>query len=84
MFVVTHTVLKFVNCLTSVGDANGTGAKLAFRDEEDQVSAQYFCRIKSAHCNFSNNPTFQVRLHIIKLSLLSDIAWGIGADIAPG
>ena len=26
--------------------------------EEDQVSAQYFCRIKSAHCNFSNNPTF--------------------------
>ena len=32
--------------------------KMSFRDEEDQVSAQYFCRVRSAHCNFSNNPTF--------------------------
>jgi hypothetical protein len=42
--------LRFVNALHS--------GSLSFRDEEDQVSAQYFCRIKAAHCNFSNNPTF--------------------------
>jgi len=54
----TKPALKFINCLTSVGDANGTGAKLSFRDEEDQVSAQYFCRVRAAHANFSNNPTF--------------------------
>tara|TARA_R100001443_G_scaffold86426_1_gene93089 strand:- start:941 stop:2059 length:1119 start_codon:yes stop_codon:yes gene_type:complete len=46
------TALRFVNCLQP------TGAKLSFRDEEDQVSAQYFCRIRSGHGNFSNNPTF--------------------------
>ena len=46
------TALRFVNCLQP------TGAKLKFRDEEDQVSAQYFCRVKSGHMNFSNNPTF--------------------------
>ena len=63
-FAVPHTTtdskqaLRFINCLTSVGDANGTGAKLSFRDEEDQVSAQYFCRVRAAHANFSNNPTF--------------------------
>ena len=44
--------MRFINCLT------GTSAKLKFRDEEDQISTQYFCRIKSAHMNFSNNPTF--------------------------
>ena len=54
----TKEPLRFINCLTSVGDANGTGAKLKFRDEEDQVSAQYFCRVRAAHANFSNNPTF--------------------------
>jgi hypothetical protein len=54
----TKPALKFINCLTSVGDANGTGASLSFRDEEDQVSAQYFCRIRAAQANFSNNPTF--------------------------
>ena len=54
----TKEALKFINCLTSVGDANGTGASLSFRDEEDQVSAQYFCRIRAAQANFSNNPTF--------------------------
>jgi hypothetical protein len=43
--------LRFVNALRSSGS-------LSFRDEEDQVSAQYFCRIRAAHCNFSNNPTF--------------------------
>ena len=48
----TNQALRFVNCLR---DASGS---LSFRDEEDQVSAQYFCRIKSAHMNFSNNPTF--------------------------
>tara|TARA_Y100001937_G_scaffold80758_1_gene109350 strand:+ start:665 stop:1765 length:1101 start_codon:yes stop_codon:yes gene_type:complete len=44
--------LRLVNCLQP------NGAKLSFRDEEDQVSAQYFCRVKSGHMNFSNNPTF--------------------------
>tara|TARA_B100000287_G_scaffold400059_1_gene418931 strand:+ start:119 stop:1237 length:1119 start_codon:yes stop_codon:yes gene_type:complete len=46
------TALRFINCLQPVG------AKLSFRDEEDQVSAQYFCRVKSGQANFSNNPTF--------------------------
>ncbi len=49
----SHQALRFVNCLKAA-----TGGKLSFRDEEDQVSAQYFCRVKSGHCNFSNNPTF--------------------------
>ena len=47
------TALRFINCLS-----NNTGPKLTFRDEEDQVSAQYFCRVRSGHMNFSNNPTF--------------------------
>jgi len=47
-----NTALRFINCLQA------PGAKLKFRDEEDQVSVQYFCRIKSGHMNFSNNPTF--------------------------
>ena len=46
------TALRFINCLQPVG------AKLSFRDEEDQVSAQYFCRVRSGQMNFSNNPTF--------------------------
>jgi hypothetical protein len=50
--VDTKTALRFVNCLRP------TGAKLTFRDEEDQVSAQYFCRVRSGQMNFSNNPTF--------------------------
>ena len=49
--------LRFINCL-SVDNHASTGAKLSFRDEEDQVSAQYFCRVRSGHMNFSNNPTF--------------------------
>jgi hypothetical protein len=44
--------LRFINCLQP------TSAALKFRDEEDQVSAQYFCRVRSAQMNFSNNPTF--------------------------
>ena len=48
----SKTALRFVNCLV-----NPT-AKLTFRDEEDQVSAQYFCRVRSGQMNFSNNPTF--------------------------
>jgi len=44
--------LRFVNCLQPIG------SKLSFRDEEDQVSAQYFCRVRSGQANFSNNPTF--------------------------
>jgi hypothetical protein len=47
-----QTALRFINCLTP------TGAKLKFRDEEDQVSVQYFCRAKAGQFNFSNNPTF--------------------------
>ena len=48
----TKQALRFINCLQP------TGAKLTFRDEEDQVSAQYFCRVRSGQMNFSNNPTF--------------------------
>ena len=48
----TNQALRFPMCL----QANAT--KLSFRDEEDQVSAQYFCRVRSGHANFSNNPTF--------------------------
>ena len=48
----SKTALRFINCLT------GDTAKLTFRDEEDQVSAQYFCRTRSGQMNFSNNPTF--------------------------
>ena len=44
------TALRFVNCLR--------GGSLSFRDEEDQVSAQYFVRVRSGQMNFSNNPTF--------------------------
>jgi len=44
--------LRFINTLQP------TGASLVFRDEEDQVSAQYFCRVRAPQCNFSNNPTF--------------------------
>tara|TARA_Y100000593_G_C4301274_1_gene333493 strand:+ start:634 stop:1743 length:1110 start_codon:yes stop_codon:yes gene_type:complete len=44
------TALRVVNCLHS--------GSMKFRDEEDQVSAQYFCRIRAGQCNFSNNPTF--------------------------
>ena len=44
--------LRLINCLQA------PGTKLTFRDEEDQVSAQYFCRIRSGQMNFSNNPTF--------------------------
>ena len=44
--------MRFINCL----QVNGTS--LEFRDEEDQVSAQYFCRVRSGQMNFSNNPTF--------------------------
>jgi len=48
----TKQALRFINCLQP------GGAKLTFRDEEDQVSAQYFCRVRSGQMNFSNNPTF--------------------------
>ena len=46
------TALRFINCLQPAD------SKLTFRDEEDQVSAQYFCRVRSGQMNFSNNPTF--------------------------
>ena len=46
------TAMRFINCLQE------SPASLTFRDEEDQVSAQYFCRVRSGQMNFSNNPTF--------------------------
>jgi len=46
------SALRFINCLSI------PGGKLKFRDEEDQISSQIFCRIRAGHCNFSNNPTF--------------------------
>ena len=44
--------LRFINCLQPLG------SKLKYRDEEDQVSNQYFCRIRAGAMNFSNNATF--------------------------
>ena len=44
--------LRFVNCLQPAG------SKLKFRDEEDQFSRQYFCRLPAGGFNFSNSPTF--------------------------
>ena len=48
----TNESLRFINALKA------TNSNMKFRDEEDQVSAQYFCRIRSGQMNFSNNPTF--------------------------
>ena len=48
----TKQALRLINCLLE------SPASLTFRDEEDQVSAQYFCRTRAGHMNFSNNPTF--------------------------
>jgi len=50
--VDSKPALLFINALTTAP------AELSFRDEEDQVSAQYFCRVRSGQMNFSNNPTF--------------------------
>ena len=50
--VDSKPALLLINALTTAP------AKLSFRDEEDQVSAQYFCRVRSGQMNFSNNPTF--------------------------
>ena len=47
------TALRFINCL-----GKSVGGSITMRDEEDQVSAQYFCRVRSGQMNFSNNPTF--------------------------
>ncbi len=53
------TALRFINCLSASGVGAGSSTNaLTFRDEEDQVSAQYFCRVRSGQMNFSNNPTF--------------------------
>ena len=57
----TNEALRFINCLKAPANtANATAqpGNLKFRDEEDQVSAQYFCRVRSGQMNFSNNPTF--------------------------
>ena len=47
-----NNALRFINTLKP------TGAYLKFRDEEDQTSVSYFCRVRSGQSNFSNNPTF--------------------------
>ena len=44
--------LRFINALKVLG------TKLKFRDEEDTMSMQYFCRLPAGGFNFSNNPTF--------------------------
>ena len=44
--------LRFINCLQP------DGAKLTFRKEEDEISKQFFCRVRAGEYNFSNNPTF--------------------------
>ena len=48
----SNNALRFANCLRA------DGAKLKFRDEEDQISKQFFCRFPANNLNFSNNPTF--------------------------
>ena len=48
-----QNALSFVQCMTNV---EGTNFRL--RAEEDQTQINYFCRIKPADANFSNNPTF--------------------------
>ena len=47
-----NTALRFVNCLKD------SPAYIQFRNEEDQTSVSYFCRVKAGHGNFSGNPTF--------------------------
>ena len=42
--------LRMFNCLSS--------GSLTLRDEEDQTTISYFCRVKAGQMNFSNNPTF--------------------------
>mgnify|MGYP003111540303 CR=1 FL=1 len=44
--------LRFINCLQPAT------SKLKFRDEENQFSRQYFCRLPAGAFNFSNSPTF--------------------------
>ena len=46
------TALRFINCLQP------DGCKMTFRKEEDEISKQFFCRIRAGEYNFSNNPTF--------------------------
>ena len=43
--------LKLFNCLADSGSFTA-------RSEEDQITTSYFVRVKAAHFNFSNNPTF--------------------------
>jgi hypothetical protein len=47
-----NNAVRFINCLEP------EGAKLKYRNEEDQISQQYFCRLRAGQFNFSNNPTF--------------------------
>ena len=50
--------LRLIRCLSTGSALASQKPSLTFRDEEDQVSAQYFCRVRSGQMNFSNNPTF--------------------------
>jgi len=54
----TNVDADYKNGLRLVNTLQILGSKLSFRDEEDEISAQYFCRIHAGHMNFSNNPTF--------------------------
>jgi hypothetical protein len=54
----TNVDADYKNGLRLVNSLQVLGTKLTFRDEEDQLSAQYFCRIGAGHMNFSNNATF--------------------------
>ena len=47
-----NNALGFVNCLKN------TGAFIKARDEEDQISTSYFCRVRASEMNFSNSPTY--------------------------
>ena len=46
--------LKLAICMAN----NGASDALVMRSEEDQTQINYFCRVKAAQGNFSNNPTF--------------------------
>jgi len=54
----TNTDADYKNGLRFINSLQIGSAKLKFRDEEDQISQQYFCRFPAGGFNFSNNPTF--------------------------
>jgi len=52
-----NNALRFISCLQHSTSSNAASV-LTFRNEEDQNSTSYFCRIKGAQGNFSTSPTF--------------------------